>query len=97
MGDVATRGRTLRATLCEVERGVFYVNYPDSPADKDELVIYQTCPSAADAKVCVESRAWARGYETIVWTQTIVAPLFASHIKTVPPEVVAAYAVRFGR
>jgi len=78
------QGRTLRATLCEIERGVFYATYPDSASDTDELVIYQTGTSAAVAKLRIELNARALGYETVIWKQTIIAPLFASSIKSPP-------------
>jgi len=74
-------GRTLRATLCEIERGVFYVTYPGSASDTDELVIYQTATSAADAKLRIELNARALGYDTVIWKQTIIAPMFASPVK----------------
>jgi hypothetical protein len=80
---VANRhGRTLRASLCEIERGVFYATYPESGADTNELITYQVGTSAADAKKTIEASARALGYETVIWDQAIVAPLFASHVKT---------------
>jgi len=77
-------GRTLRATLCEIERGVFYATYADcgAHADTDGLTRYQVGASAADAKQRIERGAHAFGYETIIWTETIVAPLFAYHAKS---------------
>lgn len=86
MGVVNRHGRTLRASLCEIERGVFYATYPESDANTDELVIYQVGTSAADAKKRIEASAYALGYETVIWDQAIVAPLFASHLKTVVRE-----------
>jgi len=82
----ATRvGRTLHVALCEVERGVFYATYPDceSAADADEMATYQLGASAADAKRRIEQSANALGYDTVVWTETVMVPLFASHAKTV--------------
>ena len=83
MGTAIKYQGTLRATLCEIERGVFYASYPDcqSASDTDELTSYQTGPSAADAKRRIEQVARALGYETVVWTETIIAPLFASRIR----------------
>src|ERR1700709_2683896 len=76
MGVAVRQGRTLRATLCEVERGVFYATYPEANPDTDDLVIYQIGTSAAEARERIEASAYAIGYETVIWTQTIVAPLF---------------------
>ena len=87
------QGRTLRATLCEIERGVFYATYPDSAADTDDLVTYQIGTSAAEAKRGIEENARALGYEIVIWTQTIVAPLFASPVKSPlhrPPSTTGA-------
>jgi hypothetical protein len=83
MGVANMHGRTLRASLCEIERGVFYATYPESDCDTDELVVYHVGTSAADAKKRIEASARALGYETVIWDQAIVVPLFASHVKTV--------------
>jgi hypothetical protein len=95
MGVAAMHGRTLRATLCEIERGVFYATYSGAAADTDELVIYQIGTSAEEAKERIESSAHALGYETVIWEQTITAPLFASQVKATFREPTAAYARRF--
>lgn len=97
MGTTIKYQGTLRATLCEVERGVFYASYPDcrSASDTDELTSYQTGPSAADAKRKIESAAYALGYETVVWTETIIAPLFASGSRT--NDAAAIPVARVGR
>lgn len=76
----ATRpGGTLKATLCEIERGVFYATYADQEAVShlEELTNYQIANSAADAKRNIELSAYALGYDDVMWTETIVAPLFA--------------------
>jgi hypothetical protein len=80
MGTATEHGRTLRATLCEIERGVFFASYPDckSVSETGGLTSYQVGTSAADAKHRIEQGAIALGYETVVWTQSITAPLFAS-------------------
>ncbi len=80
MGVTSKLGGTLQATLCEVERGVFYASYADQEAVShvDELTHYQTGTSAAEAKRSLESHAQALGYDAVVWTETVVAPLFAS-------------------
>jgi hypothetical protein len=79
----ATRhGRTLRATLCEIERGVFYATYPDCElTSADELINFQIGASAADAKRRIELSAQTLGYGSVAWTETIIAPLFASPVK----------------
>lgn len=83
MGTATRRGRMLHATLCEVERGVFYATYPDCEfaPDASELSSYHTGTSAADAKQRIERSARALGYDAVEWTETVVAPLFASHAK----------------
>jgi hypothetical protein len=81
MGGTIRHKRTLHAALCEVECGVFYVSYPDSDLDTDKLTTYQVGTSAADAKQRIELTARALGYETVIWQQTVIAPLFASHGK----------------
>ena len=96
MGVVTRHGRTLRATLCEVERGVFYATYPEAASDTDDLVIYQTGTSAAEAKKIIELSAYELGYETVIWKQTIIAPLFASPVKAVLREPAATHATRLG-
>lgn len=78
MKAVSSGRQVLHATLCEIERGVFYVTYPDMDlaAATGELAIYQVGASAADAKQQVEQHAHALGYETVVWNDANVAPLF---------------------
>jgi len=85
MGTGTQHGRTLHATLCEIELGVFYASYPycASASEVAELTTYQIGASAADAKKRIERAAHALGYVAVIWTETVVAPLFASHAKTV--------------
>jgi hypothetical protein len=92
MGVAIRHGRSLRATLCEIERGVFYATYPDFYPDTNQLDTYQIGTSAAEARARIELRAHALGYETVVWTQTVKAPLFASPIRTALHEPAATYA-----
>jgi hypothetical protein len=89
MRTAISHGRTLRATLCEVERGVFYATYPGCESDADELTTYEVGSGSADAKRRIEQRARALGYDSIVWTETIVVPLFASGAKPVLHEPAA--------
>jgi hypothetical protein len=83
MAAAIRHGRTLRATLCEIERGVFYATYPDCELTSaaDELTNFQIGTSAADAKRRIEMSAQTLGYASVVWTETIIAPLFASPVK----------------
>ena len=81
MGGAIVSRRTLYAVLCEIECGVFYACYPESEPDTDKLTAYQTGTSAAEAKRRIELNAHALGYEDVIWKQTIMAPLFASHPK----------------
>jgi hypothetical protein len=69
-------GRVLRATLCEVERGLFYVTYTmDSAAlGKHLLPRYQVGTCASDAQQRIERRARECGYEAVVWEAAPVDP-----------------------
>jgi hypothetical protein len=86
MAAAIRHGRALRATLCEIERGVFYATYPDCEAasDTEELIRLQIGTSAEDAKRRIERTALAHGYETFIWTETIMAPMFASLARAAP-------------
>jgi hypothetical protein len=91
----ATRLRqTLHATLCEVESGVFYVTYPDCTSGANELTTYQTGTCAADAKQEIERCAYALGYDTVIWMESITAPLFASPAKIALHNPAARYTAR---
>jgi hypothetical protein len=89
MRTAMRHGRTLRATLCEVERGVFYAAYPGCESDADELTTYEVGSGSADAKFRIEQRARALGYDTVVWSETVVVPLFATSAKPVLHEPAA--------
>jgi hypothetical protein len=93
MGTATRLGRTLHVALCEVERGVFYATYPDceSAAVADEVATYHIGASAADAKRRIELSANALGYDTVIWTETVMVPPFASPAKTVPHESAATF------
>lgn len=86
-GATAAIGGTLQATLCEIERGVFYATYADRDAIPiGELTHYQTGASAEEAKRSLELQAHSLGYDTVVWTETIVTPLFESEVEVVLRE-----------
>ena len=98
MGTAVKYQGTLRATLCEIERGVYYASYPDcrSASVTDELTNYQTGPSAAAARRRIEQVALALGYDSVVWSETIIAPLFANVIHTTRHDPTPAPVARFG-
>ena len=86
--------RTLHATLCEVESGVFYATYPNCASGADELTTYQTGTCAAEAKQEIERCAHALGYDTVIWMESIKAPLFASPAKTALHKPAGRYTAR---
>jgi hypothetical protein len=98
MATAIRHGRTLRASLCEVERGVFYATYTDceSTLEADELSAYQVGTCAAEAKQIFERGAQNLGYDTIIWTETIVVPLFASLTRAAAQEPPAIYVAQQG-
>ena len=75
MGIQLKDGGVLRATLCEVERGLFYVTYTmDSAAlGKHLLPRYQVGTCASDAQQRIEMRARECGYEAVVWEEAAPA------------------------
>jgi hypothetical protein len=87
--------RMLRATICEIERGVFYATYArdrtSPPAD--ELPTYQVGKSADDAKQRIERSARQLGYDEIWWKESIVVPSFLTHSETTLRQPAPAYAV----
>lgn len=76
MGSRVMLGGTLRATLCEVERGLFHVNYRSEAVDWDvhELPLYQVGTSAADAQQRIEQRAQECGFDIVTWDHVLVDP-----------------------
>jgi hypothetical protein len=92
----ADRGRTLRATLCEIERGVFFATYPDGGPEADRLATYQTGKSAADAKQRIERSAEALGFGAVVWREGIVTPLFADPANAGGSRRAKSFAIRSG-
>ena len=96
MGGATKYGRALRATLCEVERGVFYATYTDcaSGSEVGELTSFQIGASAADAKQMIEISAHALGFHTVTWTETISVPVFASPVKAAFRQSLHTFAPR---
>jgi hypothetical protein len=68
--------RTLRATLCEIERGLFYVTYPSHALESDilELPTYGLGACASHVKHRIEKSIHAFGYETVMWEDALVLP-----------------------
>jgi hypothetical protein len=68
--------RLLRATLCEIERGLFHVSYRADTAKSGlhELPIYQVGTCASDARQRVEERARGCGFELVVWDYATLVP-----------------------
>jgi hypothetical protein len=85
-------GRILRATLCEIERGVFYATYfqERTAPDTEDLPHYQIGKSASDAKQRIERTARAIGYETVCWKESITVPVFATAAEPAPRKRAAA-------
>jgi hypothetical protein len=76
VGIQLSDGRVLSATLCEVERGLFYVTYAmDSAAlGKHLLPRYQVGTCALDAQQRIEKTARECGYEAVVWEAEAAHP-----------------------
>jgi hypothetical protein len=83
MGAAIRRRRTPRATLSQIERGVFHAinRHVRSVCHIGGQQAYRTGPSAADAERAIELNDEAFGYDTIVWMEAFLAPLFASDAK----------------
>lgn len=66
--------RDLRATLCQVERGLFHINYRTDTAEPDvhELPRYQLGASASDAKRRIEKAARRCGFASVLWDDATV-------------------------
>ncbi len=71
MAIQVTDERLLRATLCEVERGLFCIAYSWDAAGGDRRLLprYQVGTNAADAMRRVEREARGHGYAAIVWEE----------------------------
>jgi hypothetical protein len=81
----------LRATLCEIERGLFYATYHfrGSASNVEELPTYQVGDCESDARRRIEQSVHALGYETVIWVEKrVVLPVFLR-----PPQVNPAMSV----
>ena len=76
MGIQLTDRRVLGATLCEVERGLFYVTYTmdNAALGKHLLPRYQVGTCASDAQQRIERKARECGYEAVVWESAPADP-----------------------
>ena len=65
--------REIHACLCEVERGLFHVNYRIGNADRQthQLPPYQLGVCASDAMQRIEESARLNGYGFVVWDTAI--------------------------
>jgi hypothetical protein len=76
MGAASRHGTTVRATLCEIERGLFYTTFiacgPGS--DLNGVQQYQVVASAAEARRRIEAECRALGYATVIWADALVVP-----------------------
>jgi hypothetical protein len=93
MGSRGRYGLELRATLCEIERGLFQVTYHirRSASNAKELPTCQVGNCEADARQRIEQSALALGYETVIWEERHVArPVFLHFPKVGSAMLVAA-------
>jgi hypothetical protein len=69
MGSRRLHAQILRATLFEIERGLFHVSYRTDTAEwpGHKMPAYQTGISASDAREQIEARARGCGFESVVW------------------------------
>ena len=76
MAAASRHGATVRATLCEIERGLFYTTFIacGSGSDLNHLPQYQAVASAAEARQRVEDGCRALGYATVIWADALVVP-----------------------
>jgi hypothetical protein len=88
MGSKSRYEVELRATLCEIERGLFQATYHirRSASNVEELPTCQVGNCELDAKRRIEQSALALGYETVIWEERhVVLPVFLR-----PPKVRSA-------
>jgi hypothetical protein len=69
MGSQLKEERMLRATLCEVERGLFHVLYRTEGKGLGQHLLprYEVGACESDARLRVEQRARECGYSVVVW------------------------------
>ncbi len=79
--------RTIRASLCEIEHGLFYATYPGHLRESDrlELPTYGLGICALDVRQRMEKSLQASGYDIVLWEEGIVLP--RSHLPAVAGPV----------
>ena len=85
MGSRSRHGLELRATLCEIERGLFQATYHirRSASNIEGLPTCQVGNCESDAKQRIEQSAHALGYETVIWEERhVILPVFLR-----PPKI----------
>jgi hypothetical protein len=78
----------LRATLCEIERGLFHVSYRTDSADADvsDLPRYQVASSASVARQRIEEQAHSCGFIEVVWDYApVVTTRLSGSAGDIPP------------
>lgn len=76
METFTSHGRTLHATLCEVERGLFQISYRAEKGDRDVRYLppYEVGACPADARHRIEQDASLYGYVAIIWDSAFPEP-----------------------
>ena len=99
MGAASRQGPAVRATLCEIEHGLFYTTFIACGLGSNlvEIPQYQVVATAAEARRRVEERCLALGYTEVIWADALVVP--PSHRNDVAglPFTSEADATRAGR
>jgi len=80
VGIQMTDALVLRATICEIERGLYYVAYNVDGVGlaKHPLPRYQAATSAAEAKRHIEQFAHEFGFAVVLWESALAAPVLPS-------------------
>lgn len=80
-------GPTIHATLCEIERGLFFATYRTngSLSKLDDLPTYQPGTCAADAKQRIGQSAQGLGFDRIIWEDASVVPPALSRGRSARP------------
>jgi hypothetical protein len=76
MGAASRQGPAVRATLCEIEHGLFYTTFIACGLGSDlaEIPQYQVVDNAAEARRRIEERCVALGYGEVIWSDAMVVP-----------------------
>jgi hypothetical protein len=88
MGSQISQTRTLRAVLCEIERGLFQVAYRTEEGARlarHPLPAYQVGSCASAAKQEIELSARKCGYDTIIWEPAVPSFVFPPALHSARP------------